>query len=593
MKNISQRGGFALVLALVVLTFLFAAVGGLAVSRQMWGFTSTKQLDRSTLDLVTRADSSMWFSDFRTALQQDGTLDFAASPVLLDTPAEFDYGVSGHSSLFDAVTPYPTYPTTVSSMAIPFLFDTSLTQATGMLGGFDPYWGLRSYVGGFGVQFSREMSESGRDLRVGRFDAGTTRLRAWMSVDGARQLLVGIRIFPVSVFTLFCAAPAAGVDSVVSLSDSWLMSSGLPYSYGGMSTASVGMGRIYVEGMVQPSSALTWGLPAVATEGMVSGGGSLGFVFPDYLGGGTASGLSYDSITFLQARYAVCKGMLATGADIPQRLMRPGMVRGGDLRWRARDFSDSAGLGGALDNAVAAKVRVSVPSGVVSLVAYDASAFNGGVAAERALFLSAWTVNMTTQEVIYSPPAGFYDGFLGLGGKPPLSVSVEVVDAMSQPLAGYKLRLRVPSVVGLSSSAVWQKLTVVSLSCPLVLEGGFNALGGDAGSMLVSPMVYVSHPAVFSPSARYAVNGVVVTEAYSPEEPFLSDGVYTNTVDLVGSLVVWRRLAAAPGTTLPVSLTPDVSYLSGAKLPVLVPAVSDLRVSNQDMSLYQIRAVEP
>jgi hypothetical protein len=219
---------------------------------------------------------------------------------------------------------------------------------------------------------------------------------------------------------------------------------------------------------------------------------------------------------------------------------------------------------------------------------YSTTGFGGGVAAEwyKLFSVNNWEVDQAGKEIIFHPPSNFYDQFL----IPPTSISVEVAGASP----GWTIRVVCPNVASLSANSANRKLTFVSLFSSIKLDGGFNGSASDKGSMIVSPVVSVVNPRIGSMPATPVVGGVVLTECLDPSAPFYAFD-YTGVPKILGSLVVWNR-TVIPGLGLSsqrATLQPDSQYLSGEKLPPLVPCVSDVRIGTKSFNTYQMSAVMP
>jgi hypothetical protein len=282
--------------------------------------------------------------------------------------------------------------------------------------------------------------------------------------------------------------------------------------------------------------------------------------------------------------------MVATSDETPSRLIRPGMTEiSGKWRMAEGALADPLnGFGNTLFSQ-AAKVSIVLTGGTAFTVGVDTTNtdyFNGGDTADVAKLadVANWALDTAKQEIVYKPAAGFYDTFT----TPPVVMQVYVYDADgTTQLPDYKWRLQIPSVAALGGN---KKLTVYSPRHPVVLEDGFNTTGTDNGVMVVAPRIYVL-PKVGSTPNLYAVNGIMVTNAYNPHFPFFGENP-SDSVALTGGLVLWSRLVANPGGTVACVLTPDVAYLDGnAKLPFLVPAVTDVRYASKSFTLFEIKKV--
>lgn len=574
------ESGFVLVLALVVLTLLFAAASGLYLNRQMWAFASTKQLDQTAMDVSTRADAQNWILQFRNEWQQtsDGILRLNTTPVSLASRSAFTNTGGG---VFPPLDPYPTYPAIGSFVTMPERFDTSLARNPAPYVSGEPFWGTGSLVGALGVVFKREMDGAERanrfvvpDLTTG----GGSHLRAWYSLDGALPLTTVFRVLPVSVFTLFVGAGPSGALDTIDLSptvaptDPGLESVGDPYTYGTAPTDytvdQIGVGRIYVEGKIRSMGNIETGFPVVATEGFVTNGKSFTLYFPQLFGGGTTTATLSSDADFRNNRYSTYRGMMVTSSDSPTRLLRRGSTFDTTTtRWvgsTVTNLATSLGLGvqASITANVVTKTFTVWPSGYNALTTH-----------------LSWSG--TGNELVFRPPSGYFATF----ATPPQSLAVYFTGTGA---SSYSLRLALPSP--------GVPFTVVVPSNPVIIEDGFNAANASTAqaAMLVAPTVYLAES---SPGAQgaYQFFGTLITEAHDPMAPVLYKGAATPPqLEVQGSLVVWRRLAAAPTEpTVQARLLPQLNYLTGAWIPPLTPAVVDVRASSEGFRIYDLGAVEP
>jgi hypothetical protein len=576
----------------VMMVGLLVVVGSALVStRHLWGFSAAKQLDSVSIEMAARVDSSRWLSALRYQVQNAG-MSFggvSATEVVLGRVATFGFDnyVLDGKQMFGPSAAYPAVDSV--NVAAPVLYSGAAVPSVGL--GNDPYQGMISSGTTFSAVFGQEMTSVGRDLRVDRFSATQSKLRAWVSMDGQLDGVVSVRSIPLSVFTLFCPESVDG--SAVDLNTGWLLGGSSAYSFPEAAptySSVTGIGRVYVEGGVSVSSAVRLGVPLVATRGMTFPGGPFYGVVP---GTGVAFNFSpgsYDE--FVRKRFTDLGGMVDLGEDAGCRLIRPGQVLI-DGRWRVVEggLGDmSSGFGAALYGA-STRVRISQPSGVVSVIGYDPARFAGGVASEVAKIKSVgvWTLDLDKKEVLFHPPAGFFDTFL----KAPLVLYAEVVnDSDGMVAADFKVRLQVGNVGALSAVIAKQKLTFYCARHPLILEDGFNTGGNEFGTMVVAPVIGVDGVTPSTGGLTFNVRGMVVTEAFSPRYPFVGTFA-TDVVRLTGGLVLWDRLSAArPGPLMAVRLIPDTGYMSGEKkIPEMVPAGTDIRYSQRRFQLYQLRKV--
>jgi hypothetical protein len=242
----SSQGGFTLVLALVVLSVMFAAAAGLSLARQFWGFSASKHLDRVLMEASVAADMSLWFSVFRAQVQDSALVGASSYPnvdfgvastqqqaatsmaskglVWPSKAVSVVYPITANATAPLFVPPdaskYPEFASGVSTWHFDRLFRLE-PRATWLpdskqdlkgtvpypMGAKDPYFGSYSRIHGMPLLFRREMEDKVYKERMGRFVEGETKLRAWYSIDGAGNLGAGIRSLPISQFTLFSTQP--------------------------------------------------------------------------------------------------------------------------------------------------------------------------------------------------------------------------------------------------------------------------------------------------------------------------------------------------------------------------------------------------
>jgi hypothetical protein len=344
MKTIKRNEkGFALVFALVTMTLIFIAVSGLTQSRQIWGFTATKQLDRTTMALTTRVDSVNWLTFFRYNAQKTPT-SFSPSTSTFSPPSSF-IGTTG-ASLFTPVSPYPQV-TGGANYSLPANFGLVGPSTVGdpsvPIAPFDPYWGCNAALTGFGLTYAREMSSAAYALRAGATGAASN-LKSWMSIDGALVQSVGLRYLPISIFTLYSPQPATTNALALSTSASAnpfsLKINPLNYSWTSMFsslyyTPNIGVGRLYIEGPVTINGTFPIGLPTVFTDGFSSSSaGTLALTFPTFLGSGSTN-IAVPTTTedFLSKRYSYFRGLISCGYDTSQRLLRYSSTANVNNKW--------------------------------------------------------------------------------------------------------------------------------------------------------------------------------------------------------------------------------------------------------------------
>jgi hypothetical protein len=590
-RHLSERG-FAMVAALVVMTVMFIAVGALSDTRQMWGFASTKQLDRSSAESPARADSATWFRSLRRSFlnapyglsanlyHSDASVSRLTNWVYVEDPPTTNNGEP-----FPAFLPnYPNWGTNPAfSLFTPRIYTPGTNDiVTYSKGPYDPYWGFNGYGRAFAVVFQREMPEAVRELRDGRFSPDTTQLRAWMSMDAGLNTAVTVRHMPMSAFTFFSvpatASPAIGP---VSIGTNWIIPSTNSYNFGGYSVPQMGVGRIYVDGNVDfGSNAMVLGFP-IATTGLFTNTTNVTFHFPTQLGGGSlTTNVTWDA--FMSDRLSPWGNMLATSMDAPQRLMT--RFAEGASPWRGLSVVSIASqyrVAGAQAQLFVSPGETNTTVSASYVPAFYSNNVGFGIFTNVTATNSPWVVDYTNRTVTFRPQAGFLDVF------------TDPMNAIHFRLGGsnaslYTFIFDVPSVAALSTAPERQRLTLITGN-PVVLEGGFNQALTGWGAMLVAPRIQVRPPAG---GASPVIGGFVVTQASDPRFPFVYTDPATPPVDIVGGLAAYRVALAPEAQPLGVRLFPDPAYLSGQSVPPQVPAVTDIRLTGEDMRIYTMFATE-
>jgi hypothetical protein len=588
--------GFALVMVLVFMVLVFAAAAALFNTRQMWAFASQKQLDSTLMDIASTSDAKAWNLSLRDAVQAAGEIDLTqefsiGNPSIVSSGSAYNQKISGLGD-FPPKAAYPAHGLAEDTYPLPVLIPiTPFNELESVrYGSKDHYYGAPSIVWGAGAHFEREMDDTVYDLREGRFSAVTTKLRAWQSIDGALPSRLVARSMPVSAFTYFVGRSSeAGSTVTVGTSDS---ESGLnfirlnsSYSMGDF-RGMAGCGRIYVDGALNVNSTqeiFRVGLPLVATDGLTEGS-VLQFAFPRHLGGGASPVLEVSS-DFRRTNHATTRGLYLSNYDTPARFLSPTAVRDGS-RW----------VNGSLLSVIEA-IAVVEPEYIVINVnnaSVGVQPVEGEIYTPFSGFADAFRVDTDAKTILVSPFPGFFaDGF-----SPLMRVKVIGTDAEQ-----YVIRISVPSVADLFVTGTgnppftgYKGFTFVSTN-PVVLMGGLNGLSRNLPAMIISPEVRVERWPTFE--NNFQVNGVIVTESGSAEAPIRYYGddsglVESPSLDIVGSLVVWRHTSVVPGgIPVPLTLQPSLVYLQGSALPIGVPAVTDVQLLTEGFWTFKPSAVTP
>jgi hypothetical protein len=574
--------GFAMVTALVVTTVMFVIVGSLATTRQMWGFFSTKQLDKSNVELPARADSANWLRKNRLDLFSNGEI---ASRIYLSSGevARVDYmqysGFGADPQPFPPLMPnYPDYDSNNFTLQVVDFYsqlagENALTYPQGA---YDPFYGVPNFGGLFWTSFRREMPEDIRQVREGRFAPETTQLRAWASIDSALVSDVSYRRLPVSAFTLY-AVPVGSFNNVVDISLG-LLPLELPYSGSGYTVADAGIGRVYVDGVTDFSSnAVTLGFPIVSTMGFTNIG-EINLVFPTHLGGGTHS-ITATNYNLKAHRYLKYRGMLADSADRPQRLISSFLENASPFPAQSfAQFVNTQFYANPLSTVVRCSLNTASTNNIVQVTATHPTLFNSSdiVHIEST---NVWQVDHTNKLVTLSFPTNYFNS--SIFSLPPASIFFNFTGPSA---ADYKLRVNIPSLAALSADPSRQKFTIVTTNTLVLPPGGFNINASGTGAMLVAPRIVQE-------SGAGLIGGVVITTARNHAAAVYPQptNVSLVAVDLVGSLVLFVD-PTQPLNYHPLRLYPDANYLSGASIPPAVPATLDFRLRNEDIQVYTMYA---
>lgn len=600
-----------MVAALVIMTAVFVMAGSLATTRQMWGFFSTKQLDRSNVEVPARADSANWLLQSRYLLLKNNEISQAtyllnitngivtgqppatagaannANPAVLE-----DLQFAGAGIDLEPFPPfsatYPDYDTNSFAMTIDHLYIPSLRPQEGMLtseqGSYDPYYGITNIGYSWGVVFRREMDDQTRLSRSGRFSETTTQLRAWASIDAALVTSASFRRFPLSAFTLYLAS--TNHNSVFNIGN---LINPLSTSYNAhqYSVGNVGVGRVYVDGVANFSSnAMTLGFPMVANKGYTNTA-QVNFFFPTHLGGGSQTYVA-NPADYKKSRYYAYRGMLASSYDRPQRLISMSQT----------NVSPFVSMPIA---AIITNAYVNNPSSVYARLSLDTDNTNNLVTLSSSLGLSAseasrltstniWVVDHTARTVaLQLTNSGFFNATNF--ATPPTSMLFTFSGTNTAP---WTLRVNAPNVGALSSDPSRQKLSIITPATLVVESNGFNSNLSGNGAMLVSPIIRVSGAS----GSVIDIGGVVVTANRTPSNvrgrTIGSDPASSVlTANVVGSMILIGQLGFMANTNTVVQLTPDLRYLSGESIPPAILTGLDMRITQEEMKTYTMFATEP
>jgi len=593
-----NNSGFAMVTALVIMTAVFIMAGSLATTRQMWGFFSTKQLDRSAIELPARVDSANWLMQNRYLLLSGKQIPFnvflynITAGIVTTTsnnPAQLQdlqYAAMNDVQPFPPVLPlYPDYDTNSFSLTLDYLYKSRPLEImmTTPQGAYDPYFGITNFGYAFGVVFKREMKDTLREARQGRFDSNLTQLRAWSSIDSALLTDVGYRRFPLSAFTLFTGNTT--VSTYAPIVGGLITPSTNSYSTFDYSVDQVGIGRVYVDGVANfASNTMTLGFPMVANKGYTNTT-SLNLFFPNYLGGGSATVSALGS-SYKKNRYFVYRGMLASSYDRPQRLI--GMYQVTNFPYFSKTIQtiiSEAYITPSDSVSVKLQLNTENTNNVVTMTSY-ALGFDGAdpVQVQRAVSTNIWTVNHAASNVTLNIPDGYFDATNFVTA--PTSILFSFVGTNSSP---YRLRVNVPSVGRLSTDPSRQKLSIITSNSMVIETNGFNADYSGWGSMLVSPIIFAAGVS----GSSMNVGGTVMTRGRGTDlknRVILSETTGALiSLNLKGSLIVFN--ASSPSTsTTSINLIPDPNYLSGVVTPPSVLTGLDFRVRQEEMRTYTMFA---
>lgn len=609
----SERG-FAMVIALIIMTVMFVVVASLSASRQMWGFFSTKQLDKANIEFATKADSENWFRLNRETLLRDPwTLSnsiFMAATATGDGPLAGNqaslvmYMQQGGDEPFRAVitnssgvNDYPTYGTNSFSLDVPPIFARGTNILfTDRVGAFDPYWGVAGYGGQYSVMFKREMPESVRELREGRFDTNTTQMRAWMSIDAALIARVRYKVLPMSGFTYYFVSSTGTAPITVPITTNFITPLADAYSFRGYSVSGVGMGRIYVDGVVNfatsgATNQPTLGFPIVGTKGYTNLGTTT-MNFPSVYGGGSVTtNLTYSN--FYPHRYIRYKGMILNSSDTPQRLISRFYNESTNTNtygFYSKTFTNGilSMYQSLLTASAYLSLDVSSTTNKIRLDTYDPLKFGGNNTNQENFLLSTnnmWAINHTTKEVTLSPSANYFTNF---GLLPPSSIYFKFNGTGA---TNYKLRVNVPSVANLGTTVEQQKLSVISPATVVVSSNGFNSNNSGSGAMIVSPRIVVDSTNAVNIGAYVVTQGVQdnILKPLFAFNPATTPANLTHTI--TGGLSFTMIAGTGTNDSRPVKIIPSLEYLKGNHMPPSVPALFNIRIAEKELDVYDMTAV--
>lgn len=606
-QQLRRGGGFAMVLALVVMTVMFVVVGSLSTTRQMWGFFSTKQLDKSNLEFPARADSENWFRLTRESLlingvvnapqhlgaaPSDGSIDSAAG----NTASTVIYFHQDGQEPFPAVIldgaleDYPSYGDNSVSFGLPISYEIGTNPVTSeAVGPYDPYWGMTRYGGSYAVLFKREMPEDIRQIRVDRFN-NQTQLRAWMSIDAGLITRLRYRTMPMSAFTYYFVTTDGATNNPVAITTNFISPLNVPYNHNGYEVNSVGMGRIYVDGVINfNTSGITnnpvLGFPVVATRGVRNLGTTTLHIpsFYDVDGGGTIV-TNLNATNYWVNRYLALKGMILTSAESPQKLIT--RFANNVPPFNSKAFA--AGILSEYNSTSQTAVRVTLDTSTnTNVLAFGGANTNLFVstAGQIQSLLSTnnpgmWSVDHSNRVVTLRPSLNYFTNFV----LPPTSIHFSF-NGTNADL--YKLRLDVPSLNALGVTDAQRRLSIVTSNTVVVGAGGFNSDNSGQGAMILSPRIEIDSSNTVNLGA-YIVTRGVVGNALRPLYP-MDTNTPTNVIHrITGGLSYTANTSFIPPRTLGVQIVPSVGYLQGTIVPPAVPAVFDYRIAGQDLEVYQM-----
>jgi hypothetical protein len=615
-KQHKSPQGFAMVMALVIMTAVFVMAGSLATTRQMWGFFSTKQLDRSNVEIPARADSASWLLQNRYLLlrnkqiTQNTYLFNITNGIVTGVPTTSGPNVNGPANPavlwdlqyanttsdmqpfppFDVL--YPDYDTNTFTLTLDPRWGprTNEFMLTTEQGAYDPYYGITNTGYSWGVVFRREMEETNRESRMGRWDESTTQLRAWASMDASLITYASYRRFPLSAFTLYLTTVShTTIPSLANL----LQPLSTNYNFYGYNVSNVGVGRVYVEGTANfGSNNMVLGFPMVANRGYTNTS-QINFHFPSHLGGGSQVVVA-NPADYKKNRYFVYRGMLASSYDRPQRLI--------GLHQTNVDPFGSMPIATVISNlyvntpgsvSVSLGLNTDNPTNVVTL-GNSGLGFNGGDInqASRISSTNIWAVDHTNRVVtLRLTNAGFFNS---------TNFSVAPTSILFQftgtNASQWVLSVNVPSIANLSSDPNRQKLSLITTGTMVIEPTGFNSDFSGQGSMIVSPMIRVSG----TTGSTVNIGGTVFTRSFGTDLRNRTILAYpttsspTLTANVVGSMILVSQVQFPPaGSTTAVQLTPDIRYLSGQSIPPVVPTALDMRITGEEMKTYTMFATDP
>jgi len=587
-----SKSGFALGVSLVIVVVVVTIAGGLALNREMWAQSGTKQLHRIVSQAALEADTAAILAAIRTGVAEDGIFIneeedfFAESPLFqklegssllsavsvdgspVTYTGSYEVAVSEEADPEEPLAPLPTFFDSVDGLD----FSGSLTR-------WDPFGGVNTQASGIGLMVNREVVG---DLREGKDAAETSKLQAWSEVDVAKYMEVIFRWMPASIFTVYYPSPVSGSNPTLML--------GTLAAGGGNP-----IGRYYVEGKVAPSATVGISSPLIATEGLdwdsslwASSGQFLTYASgsggTQLLVGKPGSG-SAGRDAFYRESFLLYPGLYELGGARPTSLFR----ENGRNSVVSTNLVDSNNILGDYYTNASVRVTRSTPDEVLVEVADGVTLPSN--------FADAFSVDDDSNLIVFDSSVLSYDGL----GTPPFVIYVASGgdDEFGNPLSGsqissYSVVARVDSVGGLSSDSTLARMTLVSPHS-LILEGGFNGSSPTAPAMVVSPDVQVSSPSgATSSPASVPVNGVVLTRVGDPFRAIDAVGVHPPlAVNLNGSMLAWEVDPLIADANVNTTISPSTTYLDGSNYPPGVPALMDVRMGRESLENYRIFSTEP
>ena len=585
-----------MVTALVTMLILITIAAGLTQARRMAHIEAHKRLMQTLAGETMESASAMLLNDIRTQLTASdfnsdrhcGAAELANGQLnsyLLSSTLQNNISLTVGSST-EGTDASPIYSLTLTSplddLNSRVVIDSSLTpsQLTGTqisIGPYDPYASVSSVNRSYLFTIRRA-----NILRSGTF--------AWDNLDLIKQVDVVTRSIPVSAFTLYGYTNYGSVGSMNYQALVALSAQVIETSNG------AGIGRIYWPGSILLPSNVDVLYPLLV-------GRYMGFVYPGCFvisGSGwsqnwwsnPANNTAIPLLNFYLSnmmkyeygpnKYNLYQGKIRSLEDIYGPYQKDKLYQ--DTSTISSNMSDPTNI--------VAKIGLKANY----TIQFSGTYFQSNPISNGPININAITVN---------PPLGASD-INNLYNSNAISVSASTsgTSVVSRQLTidTSKLPSNIGSILlnGTYSTDVGTTYSVLitgTALCPntiisphrVIILDSFNTyqmIGGNRTPVSNPPGAAIIAPAVYSAlstnsNENVSVNGIIVTSILNMNWIFQynpSDGYMPSGTSLTGGLSVWQY-GVGSNVGNPTTITPDLYYIVGSKVPPLIPAVVDIRVS--------------